>query len=77
MKRLTTVNYPTILKLLDQVAYACASRYSGSYVVTLSVDKVNFKDCQIKVLMIAHSKINNKKLYTFIIKSDYFSKKKN
>lgn len=33
----------TILKLLDQVAYACASRYSGSYVVTLSVDKVNFK----------------------------------
>ncbi|AXQ23192.1 acyl-CoA thioesterase [Acinetobacter wuhouensis] len=34
----------TILKLLDQVAYACASRYSGSYVVTLSVDKVNFKE---------------------------------
>ena len=33
----------TILKLLDQVAYACASRYSGSYVVTLSVDKVTFK----------------------------------
>ena len=34
----------TILKLLDQVAYACASRYSGSYVVTLSVDKVMFKE---------------------------------
>ena len=34
----------TILKRLDQVAYACASRYSGSYVVTLSVDKVNFKE---------------------------------
>ncbi|MDC5170660.1 acyl-CoA thioesterase, partial [Acinetobacter baumannii] len=34
----------TILKLLDQVAYACASRYSGSYVVTLSVDKVIFKE---------------------------------
>ena len=33
----------TILKLLDQVAYACASRYSGSYVVTLSVDQVLFK----------------------------------
>lgn len=31
-----------ILKLLDQVAYACASRYAGSYVVTLSVDKVTF-----------------------------------
>ncbi|XLZ73128.1 acyl-CoA thioesterase [Massilia sp. SR12] len=31
-----------ILKLLDGVAYACASRYSGSYVVTLSVDQVMF-----------------------------------
>lgn len=34
----------SILKLLDQVAYACASRYSGNYVVTLSVDKVFFKE---------------------------------
>jgi acyl-CoA hydrolase len=33
----------TILKLLDQVAYACASRYSGKYVVTLSVDQVTFR----------------------------------
>lgn len=32
-----------ILKLLDQVAYTCASRYCGSYVVTVSVDKVLFK----------------------------------
>ncbi|NGY06479.1 acyl-CoA thioesterase [Solimonas terrae] len=32
-----------ILKLLDQVAYACASRYAGSYVVTLSVDRVMFR----------------------------------
>jgi acyl-CoA hydrolase len=32
-----------ILKLLDQVAYACASRYAGSYVVTLSVDQVMFR----------------------------------
>ena len=32
-----------ILKLLDQVAYACASRYAGRYVVTLSVDQVTFK----------------------------------
>lgn len=31
-----------ILKILDQVAYACASRYAGCYVVTLSVDKVTF-----------------------------------
>ena len=33
----------TILKLLDQVAYACASRYAGQYVVTLSVDQVMFR----------------------------------
>lgn len=33
----------TILKLLDQAAYACASRYAKSYVVTLSVDQVTFK----------------------------------
>ncbi|MEY4428969.1 MAG: hypothetical protein RLZZ182_1658 [Pseudomonadota bacterium] len=33
----------TILKLLDQVAYACASRYAGTYCVTLSVDQVTFR----------------------------------
>jgi acyl-CoA hydrolase len=33
----------TILKLLDQAAYACASRYAGRYVVTLSVDQVTFR----------------------------------
>ena len=33
----------TILKLLDQVAYACASRYAGSYVVTVSVDQVTLR----------------------------------
>jgi len=32
----------TVLKFLDQVAYACASRYAGRYVVTLSVDQVMF-----------------------------------
>jgi acyl-CoA hydrolase len=32
-----------VLKLLDQVAYACASRYAKSYVVTLSVDQVTFR----------------------------------
>jgi acyl-CoA hydrolase len=34
----------TLLKLLDQVAYSCASRYAGTYVVTLSVDRVLFRD---------------------------------
>ncbi|MDC8786463.1 acyl-CoA thioesterase [Roseateles koreensis] len=32
-----------ILKLLDQVAYACASRYAARYAVTLSVDRVTFR----------------------------------
>ena len=32
-----------LLKQLDQVAYACASRYAGAYAVTLSVDQVTFK----------------------------------
>ncbi|MES2614637.1 MAG: acyl-CoA thioesterase [Bdellovibrionota bacterium] len=32
-----------ILKFLDLVAYACASRYSGHYVVTLAVDQVLFR----------------------------------
>ena len=32
-----------VLRLLDQVAYACASRYAGGYVVTLSVDQVMFR----------------------------------
>ncbi|MBL0919858.1 MAG: acyl-CoA thioesterase [Hydrogenophaga sp.] len=32
----------TVLKMLDQVAYACAARYAGRYVVTLSVDQVMF-----------------------------------
>ncbi|QKE65214.1 acyl-CoA thioesterase [Aquipseudomonas campi] len=34
----------TLLKYLDEVAYACASRYAGSYVVTLSVDQVIFRE---------------------------------
>src|SRR3989339_1053384 len=33
----------TILKLLDQVAYAGASRYAARYVVTVSVDQVIFR----------------------------------
>ncbi|MBJ7400166.1 acyl-CoA thioesterase [Mycolicibacterium sp.] len=34
----------TLLKFLDQVAYSCASRYARTYVVTLSVDRVLFRD---------------------------------
>lgn len=32
-----------LLRLLDQVAYACATRYCGEGVVTLSVDNVLFR----------------------------------
>ena len=31
-----------ILKMLDEVAYACAAKYSGRYAVTVSVDEVRF-----------------------------------
>ncbi|MCG6940946.1 MAG: acyl-CoA thioesterase [Thiohalocapsa sp.] len=34
----------TLLRLLDQTAYACASRYANHYVVTLSVDQVFFRE---------------------------------
>ena len=33
-----------LLNLLDRVAFSCASRYSGRYAVTLSVDQVMFKE---------------------------------
>ena len=33
-----------MLKLMDQVAYSCAAKYSGHYVVTLAVEKVLFKE---------------------------------
>lgn len=32
-----------MLKLMDEVAYSCATRYCGHFVVTLSVDQVLFK----------------------------------
>lgn len=31
-----------LLHLMDQIAFACASKFSGSYCVTASVDTVNF-----------------------------------
>lgn len=33
-----------LLKILDQVAYACAAHYSHQYAVTLSVDQVHFRE---------------------------------
>lgn len=48
-----------ILKMLDQVAYACAARYTGTYAVTLSVDMVLFKDpIKIGSLVTFHASVN-------------------
>lgn len=33
-----------ILSLMDQIAFACASKYSGTYCVTASVDTVDFRN---------------------------------
>ena len=49
-----------ILKLLDQVAYACGSRYAGKYVATLSVDQVMFRQA-----------INVGELVTFLASVNY------
>ncbi len=49
----------SILKLLDQAAFACAARYCKSYVVTLSLDQVTFNQ-SIKVgeLVTFHAHVN-------------------
>ncbi len=48
-----------LLKLLDHVAYACASRYSGKHIVTLSVDQVIFKEpIYVGELVTFHSNVN-------------------
>ncbi len=52
-----------MLRLLDQVAYACASRYSGSYVVTVSVDQVFF-----------HRPVHVGELVTFLASVNYTGK---
>lgn len=48
-----------LLRFLDQVAYACASRYSGHHCVTLSVDKVMFKEpIHVGELVSFHASVN-------------------
>lgn len=48
-----------LLKLLDHVAYACASRYSGKLIVTLSVDQVLFKQpIYVGELVTFHANVN-------------------
>lgn len=48
-----------ILKFLDRVAYACASRFSGQFIVTLSVDQVIFKQpIHVGELVIFYASVN-------------------
>ncbi|MCX2678519.1 acyl-CoA thioesterase [Galbibacter sp. EGI 63066] len=48
-----------ILSLLDQIAFACASKHSGSYCVTASVDTVDFlKPIEIGELVTMKASIN-------------------
>lgn len=48
-----------LLSLLDRVAYACAARYAKCNVVTLSVDKVLFKQpIHVNELVTCHATVN-------------------
>ncbi|MFM1754675.1 MAG: hypothetical protein RLZZ236_1614 [Bacteroidota bacterium] len=48
-----------ILSLLDQVAFACASKFSGNYCVTASVDTVNFlKPIEVGELITMKASVN-------------------
>lgn len=48
-----------VLSLLDRVAFACAARYVGGNVVTLSVDQVVFKEpIYVGELVICYATIN-------------------
>lgn len=48
-----------LLRLMDQVAYACASKHAGSYCVTVSVDGVDFRaPVDVGDLVSLHASVN-------------------
>lgn len=48
-----------ILSLMDKVAYACAAKHAGNYVVTVSVDEVNFRaPVNVGELVSLHASVN-------------------
>jgi uncharacterized protein (TIGR00369 family) len=48
-----------VLSLLDQIAFACASKFSGNYCVTASVDTVNFlKPIEVGELVTMKASVN-------------------
>lgn len=48
-----------LLSLMDKVAYACASKHSGNYCVTVTVDKVEFlQPVEVGELVSMHASVN-------------------
>ena len=48
-----------LLSLMDKVAYACAAKHAGAYVVTVSVDGVNFREpVAVGELVSLHASVN-------------------
>ncbi|MFY7828577.1 MAG: acyl-CoA thioesterase [Flectobacillus sp.] len=48
-----------LLSLMDKVAYACAAKHAGAYVVTVSVDNVEFKKpVEVGELVSLHASVN-------------------
>ncbi len=48
-----------LLSIMDKVAYACASKHSGAYCVTVSVDKVEFlQPVEVGELVSLHASVN-------------------
>lgn len=48
-----------LLSLMDKVAYACGSKHSGNYCVTVSVDKVEFlQPVEVGELVSMHASVN-------------------
>lgn len=49
-----------LLSLMDKVAYACASKHSGTYCVTVSVDSVDFlQPVEVGELVSLHASVNH------------------
>jgi uncharacterized protein (TIGR00369 family) len=48
-----------LLSLMDKVAYACATKHAGAYVVTVSVDNVEFRQpVEVGELVSLHASVN-------------------
>ncbi len=48
-----------VLRLIDQIAYACAASYSGEYCVTRSVDRVDFRvPVRVGELLVLRAQVN-------------------